>query len=585
MLPSQYLAVPRAGSPCCPPAHPLPLPLAPQAACLWGWDLPRLLPDTAAVPRLQLLPTLVEDVDTALQHAERQLQQAALDVDSSSCASSTSGSGSIQSSGGAAASAARAVRWALKRCIRAAFELASCCGEAGGSSGSSSNASSSSRSSGSGSSSSCDATRVHSRDLFWCQHYAALRHPQLGPRLEAALERYVRLAEGPSPAADGGSAGQGAGEALGASHSRQGWQREASAAMQLASSLAAEIDGLFLEAMLREEPGWLTHHRGSLATAAQGVAAGNGGGKGGSRHSWWQRTRVRLWAASAAARGDSSLEGGMMGAPPPPVAAAVEGSVLTLDWRQPGAQRQAAAIIAATAAGHDSSSSSSSGGSLAPQPVLMKGAAAHWPAVQRWTLGRLAAAGLEGRARLAPSLQIPFTEPRLAAVVAEQQGEGRGAGSCTWRNMQWRAVEGAHVPPSLRRPTPLTPAQPPTPRQCAGPAALPSCLARMDAAEFAARMQRGNPCGLPPLVHPAGSEYLYFQAQLPLELLLDIDVAAPPFVLPGGSSGSSNSSTGGAGPPRLRQTQAARVWVGPQGAVSPTHYDTNHSVLAQIRGR
>ena len=71
----------------------------------------------------------------------------------------------------------------------------------------------------------------------------------------------------------------------------------------------------------------------------------------------------------------------------------------------------------------------------------------------------------------------------------------------------------------------------------------------MDAAEFAARMQRGNPCGLPPLVygrHAAGAactagtagtpaasrEYLYFQAELPPGLLADCDLAAPPFAPP-----------------------------------------------------
>lgn len=109
----------------------------------------------------------------------------------------------------------------------------------------------------------------------------------------------------------------------------------------------------------------------------------------------------------------------------------------------------------------------------------------------------------------------------------------------------------------------------------------------MDAAEFVARMQRGNPCGLPPLVYGhSGAEYLYFQAQLPPALLQDVDLAAPLFVLPV-ESRDSRSGGSGAGSPaqRLRQTQAARVWVGPRGAVSPTHYDTSHSFLTQIHGR
>lgn len=127
----------------------------------------------------------------------------------------------------------------------------------------------------------------------------------------------------------------------------------------------------------------------------------------------------------------------------------------------------------------------------------------------------------------------------------------------------------------------------PTALPPAGLAALPSCLARMDAGEFVARMQRGNPCGLPPLVYGGGAEYLYFQAQLPPALLQDVDLAAAPFVLPSASRGCGDGSRSGTGSPaqQLRQTQAARVWVGPQGAVSPNHYDTSHSFLTQIRGR
>jgi hypothetical protein len=114
----------------------------------------------------------------------------------------------------------------------------------------------------------------------------------------------------------------------------------------------------------------------------------------------------------------------------------------------------------------------------------------------------------------------------------------------------------------------------------------------MGAAEFAARMQRSNPCGLPPLVYgrvggdaaAAGSsaaagmapEHAYFQAELPPGLLADCDLSAPPFALP--------AADGGAARP-LRPVQAARVWAGLQGSVSPTHYDLAHSFLAQIRGR
>jgi hypothetical protein len=301
--------------------------------------------------------------------------------------------------------------------------------------------------------------------------------------------------------------------------------------------------------MLAPEPGWLTHHHGSGGIRAIASSSRRGSTLAGSGAAW-QRARIGLWAALASSRG-GGLEDNLVGAPPPPVAAAaVASSVLTLDWRQPAAREQVAAIIAATmgaAAGDsagllskDASSSSSSNSALSLQPMLLKGAAAHWPAVQRWTLGSLAAAGLQGRARLAPSLQFPFTEPRLAGLLAAQQGA----------------------------------------------AALPSCVARMSAAEFAARMQRGNPCALPPLVYGRGgggqaieaaeaAEYYYFQAELPPQLLRDIDIASPPFQPPAGSGLW----------PQLQQTQAARVWVGPQGAISPTHYDLGHSFLTQVKGR
>lgn len=121
----------------------------------------------------------------------------------------------------------------------------------------------------------------------------------------------------------------------------------------------------------------------------------------------------------------------------------------------------------------------------------------------------------------------------------------------------------------------------------AGPAALPSCLAHMDAAEFAARMQRGNPCALPPLVYGrrsdggaagaagAGAEHLYFQAELPPGLLADCGLDGAPFAPPG-----LLADCGG-----LRRSQAARVWIGAQGTVSPTHYDLSQSFLTQIQGR
>ena len=407
-----------------------PMPACPQAVCLWGWDLPRLLPDTAALPRLQLLPSLVDDVEAALRHAERQLALLA------SHGSRGSASQDAQESSVHVSSAARAVRWALKRCLRAAFELASCCGTEGGGDGDSSNSSGASSSGGRsrGSSGSAPAASgVFTRDLYWCQHYASLRYRQLRAQLAATLEQYVSLDGGPAEESSAAPASQPksapGSSSRGSTQQHPGQLEDVRASIELASSLAAELDGLFLQAMLQPEPGWLTHHYDGSSGAAPAAGAAqqptSATATGSSMGSWGQKMRVRLWAAAAAAGGGGRLERGLLGAEPPPATAAVSGSVLTLDWRQPAAREQAAATIEATAAGLDSSSSgssSSSGGSTMPQPVLLKGAAAHWPAVQRWSLRHLVAAGLEGRARLAPSLQFPFTEPRLAALVAEQRG-------------------------------------------------------------------------------------------------------------------------------------------------------------------
>ncbi|EFN58944.1 hypothetical protein CHLNCDRAFT_140939 [Chlorella variabilis] len=541
-----------------------------QAVCLHGWDLPRLLPDVAALPQLHLLPTLVQEVEAAVRDAARP---------------------GAAAPGSSADAAIRGLRWALKRCLRAAFELYLCCSSGAGSAGSSS---SSSSSSSPGTVTTTTSSRVFTRDLYWCLEYAARRHPALRPQLAAALQLYVEL--GPEGSFGGqqmqqaGQAHQEAEQQVQRQHPEQREppprQQRLEEAAALAVQLAGRIDLLS------------TSSTTSTTTARQGA-----GGTAGSGAARWQRLRVRLWAATAGA----GMEAELVGAPPPPVvAAAVAGELLTLDWWQEAARQQAAAIIWAAAAGQEQAvvpdeagyCSAGTGGlaGLAPQPVLLKGAAAHWPALRRWSLRYLVAAGLEGRSRVAPSLHFPFTEPSLAVVLAGQQGV----------------------------------------------AALPSCVARMDAAELAARLQRRNPCRLPPLVycgqgcdplashmiinpagltseHQAGAqrpaeaaaavaggaggafqavpEFYYFQAKLPASFLADTDLASPPFALPQGPAtagrpvpGPAPPSTGSAEPPPppgagLRMTQAARVWVSPQGAVSPTHYDLSHSFLTQVKGR
>jgi hypothetical protein len=614
---------------------PLAFQLKTQAVCLAGWDLPAVLPDVAALLQPILLPSLVEDVEAALEHAERHLAAARRGSCGPTAAAGREGDGSPLMA------AARAARWALKRCIRAAFELYLCAPGDGAYSSSGSSAGGGSGVDAGATAAAAAATRgdvhggkVYTRDLYWCMRYASLRYTDLAAPLEAGLRLYLRLgmllesstggtsiSRWNSTGSDCSSSSSHSSSSGTGSSSSEGQVEEVEAAMRLADGLAQAVDAFFLDQMLAEEAGWLDSHDwmesqpGSpqpalaikqpqeprmQAASAQRASRQTPGDQAAQRHGapgfgaasqlpadgrsspqsfprlgdsgWAQRLRVRLWAGVAALGG--GMEARLVGRPPPPVRALpVAGDVLTLDWAQPEARLQAERIIAAALQPGRSGCADLGGGSggdaaARPQPVLLKGAAGHWPAVQRWSLAYLAASGLEGRTRLAPSLHFPFTEPTLAAVAARRGGV----------------------------------------------AALPSCVAAMPAAELAARLQAGNPCRLAPLVYGGAAaqpdsacelsfgqeaaflgeswgskaaastassaaswqlpEWYYFQGDLPPRLLRDIDLSAPPFQPPPEAGGR-----------RRRQSQAARVWVSPRGAVSPTHYDWAHSFLTQIRGR
>ncbi|BDA42635.1 probable bifunctional peptidase and arginyl-hydroxylase JMJD5 [Coccomyxa sp. Obi] len=92
--------------------------------------------------------------------------------------------------------------------------------------------------------------------------------------------------------------------------------------------------------------------------------------------------------------------------------------------------------------------------------------------------------------------------------------------------------------------------------------------------EFALRMQSG--CKLPPLIYP--EEFYYMQSPLWPEILQDVDLTGPPFncIL---QPDESDPEEG------MAVRQVARMWLSPQGAVSPLHYDGHTSFLTQIRGR
>jgi hypothetical protein len=85
-----------------------------QAVCIWGMDLPYFLPDSVARAEPQLLPRIRDDVERAMNAADKYFTQ------------------------GDKAMCCRAVRWASKRLVRAAFE--GVMGRAG----------------------------VYTRDLYWC---------------------------------------------------------------------------------------------------------------------------------------------------------------------------------------------------------------------------------------------------------------------------------------------------------------------------------------------------------------------------------------------------------------------------------
>jgi hypothetical protein len=59
-----------------------------------------------------------------------------------------------------------------------------------------------------------------------------------------------------------------------------------------------------------------------------------------------------------------------------------------------------------------------------PQPVVLRGAAASWPCVaDGWDLAWLQEQqGMQGKVRVAPSLQFPFVEPQLLEILLRLQG-------------------------------------------------------------------------------------------------------------------------------------------------------------------
>ncbi|KAK9802696.1 hypothetical protein WJX73_007729 [Symbiochloris irregularis] len=224
----------------------------------------------------------------------------------------------------------------------------------------------------------------------------------------------------------------------------------------------------------------------------------------------------------------------------------IQGSVRSFDWTEEAERTAACQLIEEHA---------SCSGTGLTEPVLLRGAVAHWPALQRWNLDWLARTlhNLWVVVRCAPSLRFTFMEPRLMPLYLKL--------------------------------FPATKAQ--------------SVMARMLLSEFAVRSQRNSP--LAPLVYHRDakdqgrrgtdessaanaesgrhcvSEYYYMQTPLPKALEKDCDLAGAPFGLlhqPGREAQAD-----------MMPSQAARIWMSPMGAVSPLHFDSTTSFLTQISGR
>ncbi|KAK9864818.1 hypothetical protein WJX84_007473 [Apatococcus fuscideae] len=164
-------------------------------------------------------------------------------------------------------------------------------------------------------------------------------------------------------------------------------------------------------------------------------------------------------------------------------------------------------------------------------PILMQGAAAHWPARDKWSLDWLVEHHGQRmcKVRVASSLKFTYTDDGLLRYYVFFRGKRRA----------------------------------------------PSVLVDMSLAEFTERSRPG--CSLPSLIYPPGTERYYLQSALTADLRKDIDLRQKPFSIAAAAGFGDRI-----GPSR---SQVARMWVSPQGAVSPLHFDATSSFLVQLQGR
>lgn len=244
----------------------------------------------------------------------------------------------------------------------------------------------------------------------------------------------------------------------------------------LVQALLPKLETLFLKAMLFEEPGWLTQHTAHPIPACPNSGSSSSSESEGlprgqqplqQQQSTWLFAGKALLAlpdvlgpAAAAAAGGGKQHGRgsisqIMGAVPPAVQVPVLGQIEAFDWQQQeGRTAAAAAVCRILSPGIDAPSSSYSDSPSAgqhsppsqpavtngssspmqglagfellgcsPQPVVLRGAAASWPCVEAgWDLAWLAQQGIQGKVRVAPSLQFPFVEPQLLEILLRLKG-------------------------------------------------------------------------------------------------------------------------------------------------------------------
>lgn len=324
----------------------------------------------------------------------------------------------------------RAFRWALKRCVRAAFEIT------------------------------LSLATYFSRDLYWCAEAASLAHPQLKADLWNALAMYVGMlsvesaetehastssdteatlaAEGCSPSGDPDPHVSG-GEALKAD----------SAAGDLALRLADRIDDVFTEQMLQPERDWLVQHpaSSSFSGAASGLKLLKSPLEVLEQGWGLLKQLIPQWseasdAAAAAVKASDSISdaahnatGGvaesrqysgttpLVGCSPPPVATTIAGELSGYKWHEEGQRRTASHLIRRqllSGTATDTLGQPGHGQHLCTElaanehVVVLRGAASHWPAIGRWNLDFVRRSSFQGKVRVASSLQFPFCEPMLA---------------------------------------------------------------------------------------------------------------------------------------------------------------------------